>query len=180
MNLFHGSSHRFKTFRIGKHLSKRDPSSLMEGLGIYMTDVKNVEVARGYGRYIYKVEVKDSNILNLCNRMTVRRLIRQSMISANINPPEKVVNEVATGILDGSLSVIRGYKEITDWLDSMLTFYDEYGERSEKIFEVIERTYKQILNKYHVIKYNDRSLGKVYICIHHPEQLIITGVKKQY
>ena len=57
MIVYHGSNSNFSVLRISPRLTKSSSGYLSEGYGIYFS--LNPEVAKGYGKYLYILEVND-------------------------------------------------------------------------------------------------------------------------
>lgn len=164
--LFHGSPNHFYEFNINKDFLNTRPENLVEGIGIYLTD--NKEIAENYGKYLYHVIVNKKNILDFTKKETIKNIIKETEKEVkktyknfNFKKYIKNISELIENVVDGYLS-ISFYKEINNLLDSNEVFYIDFQEDVENIFEIIEKTIKKYTNNY-IIKYKDNNLGYVYI-----------------
>lgn len=177
MLLYHGSNKLFHQFKIKKELSNYNESSLMEGLGIYMTEDKHI--AEGYGAYIYEVEIFDKDVLDSTDVEEMKSIIECISNKVNFDIKEMIdIDDLVLGVKEGEISVTKLYKEINDLLDSDERLYIEYSDRltedEDDLFYQIEKTYLEIIPP--IIKYYDKCLGTVYICIREENKISIKDV----
>lgn len=180
MKLYHGSNRLFKEFKISKELKNFGEDVLAEGIGIYMTENKNV--ASSYGAYIYEIEVDEKNIFDATSEEEIINIIRKVSNLVDFDIENMIdIYDLCEGIKEGDLSVTELYKEINDLLDSKEELYINYADRVEDyengLFGQIEKAYLNLLPS--IIKYNDKSLGVVYICKKDENKIIIKNIEKK-
>lgn len=179
--LYHGSPKKFDRFQISEELLKHSLDTLAEGMGIYLTESK--EMAAGYGEYIYTVEVSSEKITDFTKEETIVQLVEFISNEVNLSLVDYMnLTTLVEGVLGGKISVTKMFKEINDLLDSEASFYEEHSDlityEEGCIFEKIENAFFKGIKD--VIKYYDQSFKKpIYICYQNPENLSIISVSKK-
>lgn len=168
MILYHGSSRVFEAFQISEALVQHNKDHLAEGIGIYLTEDR--AFAASYGAVVYEVEVPDDNISDFTNKESILLLLETMSKAINLPLLDWLnVDFFVQSVLNGNLSVTKLYREIALILDNNATFYEAFeADFSEQIEEAFYKETKDVL------KYYDPSFERaIYICIEHPEKLII-------
>lgn len=166
MILLHGSNRIFDQFKIGKEYSGKGYNTLMEGLGVYMTE--NINIASKYGKYLYRVFVNEEDIFDATKKKNIVALINALGMKVDIPLYDYIdIEGLALGIRDGQYSITDCGQEICNCLDSVEEFYQMYQDKityeDDCLLERIKDEFKELLKP--IIKYNDKSLGVVYIGI---------------
>jgi len=167
MLLYHGSPKEFKRLRVHKDLCRHDIQTVLpEGIGIYMTN--KLEVAKSYGEFVYTLEVKDSTLIDMTYWEGINQvfdLLRNFMIRHRFDFDDyieaKVAQRIIEGIVYGVIPCTGLDRELSLCFDSNAKFYEDYND-IETITELLEEANRKVLEMY-VMKYNDTSLGVVYI-----------------
>lgn len=168
LRLYHGSNKLFSNFEVREDLCVHDIESVLsEGMGIYLTDNKNI--ASNYGNIIYEVEVEDRNILDLTNVEGVSFVIQRlceglGEIGVDVRDylREETLDSIMGGVVCGGLYCTKIDRELEMCLDGEESFYSD-GNVSDEVFERLRSVNREdILDRY-IIKFNDRGLGVVYI-----------------
>lgn len=172
MHLYHGSNSCFRKFNL-----RKAKSNYTEGKGIYMVDISNRKVVASYGKYMYTISVADNRVLNLRNKQVIYRLFLCSV--GNVRTPSflKISNQFIEGVLTGQIVIRKGYIEICNLFDAYEDTYI-YIKDVNVFFNNIKLRYLTYLDKYDIIRYNDRSLGVVYQSIKPDKLPIINRVKQ--
>lgn len=180
MILLHGSTNKFDTFKISKELSTH--TFLAEGHGIYMTT--DMELASGYGSYLYHIEVDEDDIQDFTNELEIKLLIKEVEKDIDINLSEYFnLSNYIEGITRGDYSATGIGKDVCDMLDSNEYFYNNFQDQityeDDCIMKKIQKSFMD--NMKDIIKYYDKSFKQsIYICIKNPETLEISKVEKIY
>ena len=163
VRLYHGSSSDFNKFEIAEKNLKTKMDSLMEGMGIYFTESK--EFAEGYGGIIYEVEMDENDCWDCTNKKVLLFFLDEVSKKVNFPVNNYVPYTCIDGIITGDCSVTKFGREMTMWLDSTESFYSEYTEDADELFEKIIEEYEKLLSQKRFIKYWDKSFNcNVYLC----------------
>lgn len=174
MLLYHGSSKKFDKFDIKKC---SDSKHLKEGKGIYMTDSKNIKVAKAYGKYLYTVDIPDSKILDFTKKSTLKSFLSKVAKPTNVISREDMAN-VVEGMQLGEVAIFNHPPEICQFMDSA-ELWELYPDKAEDILGKAEKVYFSMLEKYQAIKYNDKELGVVYFAKYNVDKLKIVNCEQQ-
>lgn len=176
ITLYHGSSSLFTQFDV--RFSQDAQNFLVEGPGIYLTE--NPDLAQHYGKYLYEVEVTESDITDFTERSQIMELLQK--ISRNtgfdlIN--ELDIEQFLDGITDGMIAVATLYEEIIQNLDNSEHFYENHAEaieeRGDEFYEPIRKAFLRHTRP--VLKYYDNHFdAPIYLCVREAEQLCIRSV----
>lgn len=173
ITLYHGTDRVFDRFEIRKDLAKTDITSLAEGYGIYFS--LSESFAKSYGNIIYVVEVTEDDYTDFTKEKEIKKLIATIEKGVGI-PIRKYIDgdSIVEGILAGDLSVLKLYKELTDWLDSQYEFYEKYGNlvtyEDDCLFKKIEDLF--FANIKDIARYYDKDFNAdIFICHRNPEKL---------
>jgi hypothetical protein len=179
--VYHGSAHKFTTFEIKEEFVNSNVLNLAEGLGVYMTD--NEDMAANYGPYLYSIEISDDSVTDFTKRETIELLLKDISSDIGIELSGYLdLESIILGVLSGNISVTKFYKEISDWLDSDATFYEEYADRityeDDCLFKELEISFFK--NVKSILKYYDMSFTEsVYVCFREPEKLVIVSMNEK-
>lgn len=179
--VYHGSVHKFTAFEIKEEFVERGVHNLAEGLGVYMTE--NEDMATGYGPYVYSIKISENSVTDFTKRETIELLLKDISSDIGIELSGYLdLESIVLGVLSGNISVTKFYKEISDWLDSDASFYEEYADRityeDDCLFKELELSFFK--NVKSILKYYDLSFAdSVYICFREPEELAIVSMTEK-
>lgn len=179
--VYHGSVNKFTAFEIKEELVNSGVDALAEGLGVYMTDSK--DMASGYGPYLYSIEISEESVTDFTQRNTIEVLLHEISSDTGINLSNYLdLKTIVSGVLSGNISVTKFYKEISDWLDSDASFYEEYQDRityeDDCLFKEIELSFFKNIKS--ILKYYDVGFSEsVYICFREPENIKIVSIEEK-
>lgn len=165
ITLYHGSQTEFTSFLIDPKFTRH--SILMEGYGIYMTE--DIEFAKAYGDFVYKVDVPKSKISDFTNRDTIVSVITELSKALDISIADEIdLETLIQSALSGDISITNLNQEISNLLETNESFYMAHEHRitfeEDCLFEQLREKYNQLLEP--VVKYYDKSFkANVYICI---------------
>ncbi|HHT7008916.1 hypothetical protein [Bacillus cereus group sp. BfR-BA-01328] len=180
VTLFHCSNRVFDEFKISKELAVHKEHILVEGYGIYMT--KNFSVASSYGDVVYSVDVKEEDIIDCTLEEEVNDFLEKVGNEVGINFSDYInIEDLIMYVIEGKISITKMYKEINLQLDSNESFYLDFEGKITYESDCIHRQIEDVVmkNLKSVIKYNDKSLGEIYICHKNPEVLEIVNVQEK-
>ena len=164
MILYHGSFTNFDNFVVSPELARHDIQTVLpEGLGVYMTEKK--EIAKSYGDILYYIEATE--IYNFTTIKAIYKIINDFLTEYDTNKILKRVLQskeskvTFEAIKIGKISILKIIKELWDMheknIHSLNLKFDIY--EYEKF--LIEDWEKFLEKK--VIKYYCKGLGAVYI-----------------
>lgn len=174
MYLYHGSSKKFSQFELGHTAGNY---VLAEGEGVYLVDNSSIKVALGYGCYIYKVRVADTNVFDFTKKVPIYNLFKYTVGDISIPQIKYIKDSFTDGVLSGDLRISDGYDEIYNLFDCYESTYARYGNKMDKLEAYFKSRYLEYINKRQAFKYNDKSLGVVYFTNHDLDKLHIVSVK---
>ncbi|AFV21377.1 MULTISPECIES: hypothetical protein [Bacillus] len=180
VTLFHCSNRVFDEFKISKELAVHKEHILVEGYGIYMT--KNYSVASSYGNVVYSVGIKEEDIIDCTSERELYDFLGKVGNEIGIDFSDYInIEDLIMYVLEGETSITKIYKEINLQLDSNESFYFDFEDKITYESDCIQRQIEDVVikNLNSVIKYNDKSLGEVYICHKNPEVLEIVNVQEK-
>lgn len=178
--IFHGSSRKFDAFIIDPALTITNELSLMEGVGIYLTE--KYDLANGIGAYTYIVEVDDKNITDMTDARVIRNVVRKTLQKVDSSLIRFIkLDNLVEGVKSGQISVTKLFRELELLLDSNENFYARYGDKitfdDDCLYKKIEEAYLETVGD--VLKYYDSGYGHDnYICFRNPECLHIVKVEE--
>lgn len=178
MILYHGSINKFNQFEIKEDILRTRKENLVEGVGVYMAD--NMEFVKGYGNYIYKIDIDNKDISDFTNRKYILSIINKMENILNINFSSYFdIEDLILDVLEGWTQVTTLYKYITDILDSKESFYNDYSDlityEDDCIFEKFKNVFLSITKN--TFKYYSRDFKQnIYICKDKVEKLNIIDI----
>jgi hypothetical protein len=173
VRLYHGSIADFDTFKISKENLRTKEDSLMEGMGIYFSESE--DFAKSYGTFIYAVDLDEKDCWDCTKATTLKSFIKKVSKKVNFPVENYVPMMCIEGILSGDNSVTKFGREMTMWLDCTESFYSEYTEDADELFERILDCYENILSEKKFIKYYDKSFNcNIYLCRNKEDTLQFT------
>ena len=169
MYLYHGSNKKFSAFNLDKCSTK---DSLKEGRGIYLADAKNIKVPEAYGKYLYKVQVPNEEVLDLTKLTDIKMFLNYVRKCAPIVSTQKI-QDIANMIKLGEVSIFDEAPEIIKYMENSEELWIKFPKDADKMVEKALKQYNRILSLYAVVKYKDKELGVIYICKHNSSKLKI-------
>jgi hypothetical protein len=129
MIIYHGSNHRFRSFKIEKRLVENQSTLLNEGMGIYFST--NPEIACSYGKYLYTVEIPDKLIVDFTKKSNCakyyERIISNASEVSNVDIHSYISKDMRNIIIDnlhvGVQCISTLGEEIYNILDSTEDWY---------------------------------------------------------
>lgn len=165
ITLYHGSQTEFDKFLINPEFSRHN--TLMEGHGIYMTE--DTQLAKGYGDFLYEVNVPTDMISDFTNEESINSLLTTLAVNVDVNFEDWIDLEgLIQSAMAGEVSITELYIELNGLLESNEAFYLAHDStityEEDCLFEKIKEEYLQLLKP--VIKYYDKSFdANIFICI---------------
>jgi hypothetical protein len=125
-------------------------------------------IAKNYGKYLYKVSFDEGALVDMTTYDGVRFVLQQlleDLSEVGVVLYDYIRGETIDGWLEGVIlgdySCTNMDREVALLLDSEESFYTD-GNDYEIVVETLEKSMQEIHDKY-VFKFNDKSLGAVYI-----------------
>lgn len=163
MIVYHGSPSNFKNLRISKKLVRRDSTELNEGYGIYFST--NIEVARGYGEYLYKLEINDNYFKDFRNLSTCQRYINDIRLYIKAGTGIDIgyyadLQSIAEYVQGGNVAIWDIGREIYLCLDSNENWYNLKEYKIERVYRML-RGYARRNLKAYMFTYNIKDIGVI-------------------
>lgn len=163
MIVYHGSNHNFKTLKISKSLVRYNSTLENEGMGIYFSTDK--EIARGYGKYIYTLEVNDKCFIDLRNKHNcvkyIDRLRKFVYAESNIDIGRYMDLSITVNYLySGGISIYNLSREIWMNLDSSELWYKLSQTRRNRVYTLLKR-FDKANAKVYMFNYTIKNIGVI-------------------
>ena len=150
MIVYHGSNSNFSVLRISPRLTKSSSGYLSEGYGIYFS--LNPEVAKGYGKYLYILEVNDRYVKDYrdyreCSALLIDLI---ATVSKDVNRdlraylPSDFISSMSNDIVRGNYGV--GYLD-KDLVNILCENKDFMRDFSYSLKEEVFRKFRVELKK---------------------------------
>lgn len=163
MIVYHGSSSNFKKLRISKSLVKQDSTATNEGYGIYFST--NIDVAKSYGDYLYKLEINDNYFKDFRNLNTCQRYINDIRLYIKAGTGIDIgyyvdLNSIAEYAQYGNIAIWDICREIYLFLDSNENWFNLKEYKIEKVYRML-RVYARRNLKAYMFTYNIKDIGVI-------------------
>ena len=169
MIVYHGSDSNFKQLKISKSLTKRSSTLDNEGVGIYFTT--DIDTARGYGKYLYTLEINDFNFrdfrnIKVCSQF-MYDLVNTLIKVFNVNIGRYIdINSYITRVHVGGISIYNIGKDIAFNLDNNAEFYTSYNKtQREKVYRFLKKYCSTQLKSY-MFTYHIPNIGVIKVIEH--------------
>lgn len=139
MIVYHGSNSNFSVLRISPRLTKSSSSYLSEGYGIYFS--LNADIAKGYGKYLYILEVNDRYVIDFRKKSECRKLLSSLMeilrLENNLDFRKYISSNkfdiLLNSLANGKIGISYLDKELTNLLESSEAFYRDHSDSAREI-----------------------------------------------
>jgi hypothetical protein len=165
MNIYHGSpTHGITEFSLD------DPRfESVEGSGVYLT--LNYKLARGYAGSegcVYICKFDTEAVFDATDKNEFNELLRRLSKKINFNILDvDFVSETVNGLVSGQYQITDQNSSGLFWQIKNLLFNNEdfmnFSDSEDKI-DIIKVEIDEYLDQHPIVKYNDKSLGLIYLC----------------
>lgn len=165
MKLYHGSpSHDITEFKLDN--PRFNP---VEGSGVYFT--KDYRIARGYAGSegcVYICEFTNHSIFDATSEDEFKNLFKKISKKIGWNILKlPYINETIKGMINGSYKIVDDGDSGISWqIRNLLYNNDEFNklENPDEITDQVSSMIKDYFSEHFILKYNDKSLGLIFLC----------------
>lgn len=163
MIVYHGSNSNFKKLRIAKELVQRESTKTNEGMGIYFSTDK--ETARGYGKYLYTIEINKAYFYDFRKRITckgyVHKIVTTILRETGVDITKYYnIDETVDRLYFGGLAFSGVGRELYLILDNTTEFYMLPNSKREKIYRIL-RAFDRKPPKAYMFNYHIKNIGVI-------------------